>query len=74
MNRSVAPSPDTTNGSPYNTWHARLVVNEEYAMGLYESDGRKVVVRLGLEDHVIAQLYTFDKAFGASGCACLSTC
>lgn len=42
-------------------------------MGPYESDGRRMDVRLGLEDRVIAQLYTFDKAFGASGCACLST-
>ncbi|KAI0265751.1 hypothetical protein BGY98DRAFT_939362 [Russula aff. rugulosa BPL654] len=64
---SVTPLPDTTNGSPHSTWHTRLVINEEHATGPYESDGRRMDVRLGLEDRVIAQLYTFDKAFGASG-------
>jgi hypothetical protein len=35
-----------------------------------------MVALLGLEDRVIAQLYTFYKAFVASGssCACVSTC
>jgi 7-keto-8-aminopelargonate synthetase-like enzyme len=28
MNRSVAPSPDTTNGPLSSTWHAHFVINE----------------------------------------------
>jgi 7-keto-8-aminopelargonate synthetase-like enzyme len=56
------------------TWRARLVINEAHSTGLYESDGRRMVALLELEDRVIAQLYMFYKAFGASGCGCLSTC
>jgi hypothetical protein len=33
-----------------------------------------MVALIGLEDRVIAQLYTLGKTFVASGCACLSTC
>ena len=51
-------------------WHARLVIIEVLATGLYESCGRRVVALLGLEDRVIAHLYAFDEEFAASGCAC----
>jgi 7-keto-8-aminopelargonate synthetase-like enzyme len=71
MNGSIA-HPSLRNGQPYlaHTFGHQ----HAHSTWLYESDGRTVLALLGMEDRVIAQLYTFDKAFAASGCACLSTC
>jgi len=48
-------------------WHARLVITEALATGLYETCGRRMDALLGLED---PHLHAFEEAFPASGCAC----
>jgi hypothetical protein len=46
--------------------NAHLVVDEAHSTGLYGSGGRGMVVLIGLEDRVHAQLHTFGKALAAS--------
>ena len=69
MNGSIAPFRAMHNTMNRLMWHARFVITEALATGLYESCGRRMVALLGLEDPVIAHFYAFDEEFAASGCA-----
>lgn len=47
--------------------NAYLIVDEAHSTGIYGPEGRGRVAMLGLEDRVLARLYTFGKALAASG-------
>jgi len=47
--------------------NAYFIVNEAHSMGIYGPQGRSHVAMLGLENRVLACLYTFGKALAVSG-------
>ncbi|CAK5278337.1 unnamed protein product [Mycena citricolor] len=53
--------------------NAYLIVDEAHSTGLYGPQGRGRVIELGLEDKVLARLYTFGKALAATGAVIITS-
>ncbi|ANH78835.1 aminotransferase class I/II-fold pyridoxal phosphate-dependent enzyme [Candidatus Chlamydia sanziniae] len=51
------------------TYSAALIVDEAHAVGVFGEQGEGLVSSLGLQDRVLATLYTFSKALGTHGAA-----
>ncbi len=49
-----------------------LIVDEAHSCGVFGSDGKGLVVKLGLEKSVFARIVTFGKAYGSHGACVLS--
>ena len=50
-------------------YEAQLIVDEAHALGIFGDHGEGLVTMLGLQDKVLATLYTFGKALGMHGAA-----
>ncbi len=50
-------------------YHARLIVDEAHATGVFGNNGEGLTVALGLEKRVFARVHTFGKALGCHGAA-----
>lgn len=48
-------------------YNASLIIDEAHATGVIGKNGRGLVPALGLEDRVLARIYTFGKALGTHG-------
>lgn len=54
-------------------YHAKLIVDEAHATGVFGQDGKGIVDELGLENEVFARIHTFGKALGCHGAIVLGS-
>lgn len=54
-------------------YHAKLVVDEAHATGIFGKKGRGLVSEAGIEEKVFARVHTFGKALGCHGAAVLGS-